>query len=56
MSVLSPLTGEMSDSKVAAIFHDSARAHAVATQLREQLALQAAQVQVVTPHDRHPGK
>jgi hypothetical protein len=56
MNVLAPLTGEVSDSKVAAIFDDEATARRIAARLRKELSLQPAQAQVVGPHDRHPGR
>src|SRR5690606_17899302 len=49
MTVVSSLTGERSDSKVAAVFDSEGRAHEVARQAREALGLQESQVQVVTP-------
>lgn len=52
----SALTGERSDSKVAAIFPSEAQARAVSTAIRDESALQPEQVMVVTPHDRHPGR
>lgn len=56
MSVLSTVTGERSDSKVAAIFDSEAAARAIADDLRSGLGLEGAQVQVVCPRDRHPGR
>jgi len=56
MTVVSSLTGERSDSKVAAVFDSEGRAHEVARQAREALGLQESQVQVVTPQDSHPGR
>ena len=56
MTADSPLTGEMSNSKVAAVFTHAAQANAVATQLRSALQLSDAQVQVITPADRKPGR
>jgi len=56
MTVLSSLTCEASDSKVAAVFDSEARAREVARQAIATLGLQPAQVQVVTPQDSHPGR
>lgn len=56
MSVLSSLTGEISDSKVAAVFDSEDRARTIARELRAQLGLRDSQVQVISPHDRHPGR
>ena len=56
MNTLSALTGERSDSKVAAVFERESTARAVASRLRERLGRQASQVQVVTPDDSHPGR
>lgn len=56
MSMLSPVTGEVSDSKVAAIFDSEATARGIAERLRDELSLQPAQAQVVGPRDRHPGR
>lgn len=56
MSIVSSLTGEASDSKVAALFDSESQARAAAGRVQQELGLQPAQVQVVTPRDRHPGK
>lgn len=56
MSLLSPVTGEVSDSKVAAVFDSEATARAAADRVGTDLQLQARQVQVVTPRDRAPGR
>lgn len=56
MSIVSPLTGEASDSKVAAILGNEARAREVAGTLLQDLDLQPGQVRVLTPQDRHPGR
>lgn len=56
MSTLSPVTGEASDSKVAAIFDSEERARRIAQSLRRRLRLQPSQVMVVTSNDRHPGR
>lgn len=56
MSTLSPVTGEASTSKVAAIFENESRARRIAQALRRRLGLRPSQVQVITRHDRHPGR
>lgn len=56
MSTLSPVTGEASDSKVAAIFDSERSARRIAQALRKTLRLRQSQVQVITPEDRHPGR
>ena len=56
MDTLSALTGERSASKVAAVFQRQSLARGVARRLRAELGLQASQVQVVAPEDRHPGR
>ena len=56
MSTLSSLTGEISDSKVAAVFSQESIARQVAMEVRESLDLQYSQVQVVTPQDTSPGR
>lgn len=56
MSMLSPITGETSDSKVAAIFEDEGTARRIAGKVGSLLNLRPTQVQVVTPTDRHPGR
>ena len=56
MSTLSRVTGEASDSKVAAIFDSESRARRIAQGLRWRLRLRQSQVQVITPLDRHPGR
>lgn len=50
------LTGEVSNSKVAAIFADETAARAVAMRVQTTLQLTDAQVQVITPADRKPGR
>lgn len=52
----SPVLGEVSSGKVAAIFGDRARADEIATQIRTSLRLSTAQVQVVTPRGRQQGR
>lgn len=56
MNALSTLTGEVSDSKVAAIFDSESSARSCARKLRRALRLRPSQVQVITHHDRHPGR
>ena len=56
MSTLSPVTGEASDTKVAAIFDNEGSARRIAAMLRRQLRLRPSQVQVITSGDRHPGR
>ena len=56
MSTLSPVSGEASDTKVAAIFEDEGRARRIAAKLRRRLGLRQSQVQVITRHDRHAGR
>mgnify|MGYP001180869854 FL=1 len=56
MSTLSPVTGETSDTKVAAIFDDEGSARRIAATLRRELRLRQSQVQVLTSGDRHPGR
>lgn len=51
----SKLTGEVSNSKVAAVFADADTAREVAGRVRRALQLSDAQVQVITPFDRRPG-
>lgn len=51
-----PVLGEASGSKVAAVFAGEAQARDVAAALREALSLGDAQVQVLTPRDRRPGR
>ena len=56
MSSLSHVTGEVSDSKVAAIFDSERRARRIAHLLRRSLRLKQSQVQVISGQDRHPGR
>ena len=56
MNALSPVTGERSDSKVAAIFDSERNARGCARRLRAKLRLRPSQVQVITRHDQHPGR
>ena len=55
MSILSSVTGEVSDSKVAAIFDSESEARAIARQVERMLGFQPSQVQVVTPATARPG-
>lgn len=52
----SVLTGEVSNSKVAAVFASEATARHVAAHVRNSLQLSDAQVQVITPSERRPGR
>jgi len=56
MSETSPITGELSNSKVAAVFLDEGAARPAAQNMAAALALGAAQVQVITPTEPHPGR
>lgn len=56
MSMLASVSGEVSDSKVAAIFPDEGTARRIAGNIRSLLNLRPAQVQVVTPADQYPGR
>ncbi|WP_062351764.1 hypothetical protein [Pseudoxanthomonas mexicana] len=56
MSIFSPLTGEVSDSKVAAIFRDATGARNAAARLTGDLHLTPGRVRVVTPGDAHLGR
>lgn len=56
MSTLSALTGETSNSKVAATFDSERRARRIAQGLRRALGLKHSQVQVITPRVRHPDR
>lgn len=48
--------GEYAGSKVAAVFPSEVLAREAAANVRRTLSLADAQVQVVTPRDRHPGR
>jgi len=50
------LTGEKYDHEIAAIFDAHQAAEAAAKKLREALSLKAAQVEVLDPDDKHPGR
>ena len=56
MSETSPITGELSNSKVAAVFASESAARQAAGAVAKVLALGPAQVQVVTPVEPHPGR
>jgi hypothetical protein len=56
MSETSPITGELSNSKVAAVFPRAADAHTAATAVAVALSLGSAQVQVITPAEPHAGR
>ncbi|QOW19583.1 riboflavin biosynthesis protein RibA [Lysobacter ciconiae] len=51
-----PVFGESSLSKLAAVFDTRERADVVAARLRQQFNLGAAQLQVISPEDPHPGR
>ena len=50
------LSGELSNSKIAAVFPDASRARLAAQAVTAALSLGAAQVQVITPAEPHPGR
>ena len=50
------LSGEVSNSKVAAVFASQTEARRVAAALTEAMSLDAAQVQVIAPGEPHPGR
>lgn len=56
MAELLNLLPEASSGKVAALFTSEAAARRAADDVRTTLGLSDAQVQVVTPDDRHPGR
>jgi hypothetical protein len=56
MSETSPITGELSNSKVAAVFAQESAARQAANAVASALSLGAAQVQVITPSEPHPGR
>ena len=56
MSDTSPITGELSNSKVAAVFPRAADAHAAARAVTAALSLGSAQVHVITPAEPHAGR
>lgn len=56
MSDTSPITGELSNSKVAAVFANPAVARQAAGTVIESLSLTPAQVQVITPDEANAGR
>jgi hypothetical protein len=50
-----PVTGEVSNSKLAAVFADESAARAAATAVIAETSLQPTQVKVITPGEPHPG-
>lgn len=56
MSDTSPITGELSNSKVAAVFPGQAVARRAAAGVAEALSLGSAQVQVIVPGEERPGR
>ena len=56
MSDATGLTGEVSNSKVAAVFGSQADARRAARAVAAALSLEAAQVQVIAPGQSHPGR
>lgn len=50
-----PVTGEVSNSKLAAVFDSEPLARAAATAVADEVRLQAAQVKVITATDPDPG-
>jgi len=56
VSETSPIIGELSNSKVAAVFANEADARAAAQAVASALSLGSAQVQVITPAEPHPGR
>src|SRR6476469_10647679 len=56
MSETSPISGELSNSKVAAVFPSESSARQAASAVAAALSLGGAQVQVVTPAEPHPGR
>lgn len=52
----SSITGELSNSKVAAVFPSEGAAREIAAHVRRTLQISDAQVQVITPGDRTPGR
>jgi hypothetical protein len=50
-----PVTGEVSNSKVAAVFDSEVTARAAATAVAKKAGLESAQVKVVTPGEQDPG-
>ena len=56
MSETSVITGELSNSKVAAVFPQEFTARQAARGVASALSLEMAQVQVITPDESHPGR
>lgn len=56
MSETSPITGELSNSKIAAVFPHEVAAREAAQAVAAALSLGPSQVQVVTPGEPHPGR
>jgi hypothetical protein len=56
MSETSPITGELSNSKLAAVFPHERSARAAAQAVSDRLSLGAAQVQVITPTEPQAGR
>lgn len=56
MSETSPITGELSNSKVAAVFPRAADAHEAARAVAAALSLGSGQVQVITPAEPHAAR
>lgn len=50
------ITGELSNSKVAAVFSSESAARAAALKVASSLSLGSAQVQVIAPGEPHPGR
>jgi hypothetical protein len=50
-----PVTGEVSNSKLAAVFKNESDARAAATAVIAEAHLQPTQVKVITPDEPHPG-
>jgi len=51
-----PITGEVSDSKVAAVFQDEFTARQAAANVSSALSLTSGQIQLITPTEPHPGR
>ncbi len=51
-----PAAGEVSTHKVAAVFDSTNAAESAAARVRQSLSLGDAQVQVIRPGERHPGR
>jgi hypothetical protein len=56
MSETSPVTGELSNSKVAAVFAELGAARRAAEGVAGELSLGSAQVQVIVPGEKLPGR